>query len=57
MIKRTRYSKEFRDAIRNKIVLAQSTLSQVSKRENIASQTLHKTILIYVERSTIPTRT
>ncbi len=40
MIKRTRYSKEFRDAIRNEIVLGQSTLSQVSKRENIASQTL-----------------
>ncbi len=40
MIKRTRYSKEFCDAIRNEIVLGQSTLSQVSKRENIASQTL-----------------
>ena len=40
MIKRTRYSKEFRESIRNEITLGQSTIGQISKREKIAGQTL-----------------
>lgn len=40
MIKRTRYPKEFRDGLIAEIKLGQSTIAQVSKRENISGQTL-----------------
>ncbi|MBS0618886.1 MAG: transposase [Spirochaetes bacterium] len=40
MIKRTRYPREFREALVAEISLGQSTIAQVSKRENIAAQTL-----------------
>jgi transposase-like protein len=40
MIKRVRYSKEFRDSIRQEITTGQSSIAQISKREKIASQTL-----------------
>ena len=40
MIKRTRYSREFKQAVLTEIRLGQSSIAQVSKRENIAGQTL-----------------
>ena len=42
MIKRRRFGKEFRDCIINEISLGQSTVAQISKRENISAQTLRK---------------
>jgi transposase-like protein len=44
MIKRTRYPKEFRDGLIAEIKLGQSTIAQVSKRENISGQTLRNWI-------------
>jgi transposase-like protein len=44
MIKRTRYPKEFREALVAEISLGQSTISQDSKRENIAGHTLRNWI-------------
>jgi transposase-like protein len=44
MIKRTRYPKEFREALVAEITLGQSTIAQVSERENIAGQTLRNWI-------------
>jgi transposase-like protein len=38
MIKRTRYPKEFREALVAEISLGQSMSAQASKRENIARQ-------------------
>ena len=40
MIKRTRYGKEFRKSIINELLMKQSSVAQISKRENIAGQTL-----------------
>jgi len=40
MIKRTRYSREFKQAVITEIRLGQSSIAQISKRENIAGQTL-----------------
>lgn len=44
MIKRTRYSKEIRASLVSEISLGQSSVAQVSKRENIAGQTLRNWI-------------
>lgn len=44
MIKRTRYPREFREALITEISLGQSTIAQISKRENIAGQTLRNWI-------------
>lgn len=44
MIKRTRYPKEFRETLIAEIRLGQSTIAQISKRENISGQTLRNWI-------------